>query len=190
MQRCGLASRHGKGYLGLEDDDDDCNNNDEDDDKAVAAAKAAFETFSQTSVEYRADLLDKIMAGLQARMGDMAEAISDEMGAPMWLANTHNWAYRSVRPVLAAAALRQKARHSDKQNNPWVLHSTGDSTVCSGSCSSAAAGFCSGKYRAPFWPQAARPKRQTNKRRRCRTKNHQIQSKNNRQSIPAQRPLA
>ena len=56
-------------------------------DKAVAAAKAAFPTFSQTSVEYRADLLDKITAGIQARMGDMAEAISDEMGAPMWLAN-------------------------------------------------------------------------------------------------------
>ncbi|MEL7539973.1 MAG: aldehyde dehydrogenase family protein, partial [Pseudomonadota bacterium] len=48
-------------------------------DKAVAAAKAAFQTFSQTSVEYRADLLDKITAGIQARMGDMAEAISDEM---------------------------------------------------------------------------------------------------------------
>ncbi|MCR9270965.1 MAG: aldehyde dehydrogenase family protein [Henriciella sp.] len=56
-------------------------------DKAVAAAKAAFPTFSQTSVEYRADLLDKIMAGMQARMGEMAETISDEMGAPMWLAN-------------------------------------------------------------------------------------------------------
>ncbi|MEM9054993.1 MAG: aldehyde dehydrogenase family protein, partial [Pseudomonadota bacterium] len=56
-------------------------------DKAVAAAKAAFPSFSQTSVEYRADLLDKITAGIQARMGDMAEAISDEMGAPMWLAN-------------------------------------------------------------------------------------------------------
>ena len=56
-------------------------------DKAVAAAKAAFPSFSQTSVEYRAELLDKITAGIQARMGDMAEAISDEMGAPMWLAN-------------------------------------------------------------------------------------------------------
>eukprot|EP00903_Cladosiphon_okamuranus_P002754 g2752.t1 len=56
-------------------------------DKAVAAAKAAFPTFSQTSVEYRADLLDKITAGIQARMGDMAEAITDEMGAPSWLAN-------------------------------------------------------------------------------------------------------
>jgi len=55
-------------------------------DKAVAAAKAAFETFSQTSVEYRADLLDKITAGYQARLGDIATAISNQMGAPMWLA--------------------------------------------------------------------------------------------------------
>ncbi len=55
-------------------------------DKAVAAAKAAFSAFSNTSVEYRADLIDKITAGIQARMGDLAEAISDEMGAPMWLA--------------------------------------------------------------------------------------------------------
>ncbi len=55
-------------------------------DKAVAAAKAAFLSFSQTSVEYRADLLDKVTAGIKARMGDMAEAISDEMGAPLWLA--------------------------------------------------------------------------------------------------------
>ena len=55
-------------------------------DKAVAAAKRAFETFSQTSVEYRAELLQKIMAAYQARMGDIATAISEEMGAPMWLA--------------------------------------------------------------------------------------------------------
>jgi succinate-semialdehyde dehydrogenase/glutarate-semialdehyde dehydrogenase len=56
-------------------------------DKAVAAAKRAFPSFSQTSVEYRADLLDKITAGLQKRMPDLAKAISQEMGAPMWLAN-------------------------------------------------------------------------------------------------------
>ena len=56
-------------------------------DKAVAAAKRAFKSFSQTSVEYRADLLDKITAGLQKRMPDLAKAISEEMGAPMWLAN-------------------------------------------------------------------------------------------------------
>jgi len=56
-------------------------------DKAVAAAKAAFPTFSQTSVEYRAELLDKIVAGYQARLGDIATGISNQMGAPMWLAS-------------------------------------------------------------------------------------------------------
>ncbi|MEZ5946678.1 MAG: aldehyde dehydrogenase family protein [Hyphomonas sp.] len=56
-------------------------------DKAVAAAKAAFPAFSQTSVEYRAELLDKITAGIQKRIPELAEAISSEMGAPAWLAN-------------------------------------------------------------------------------------------------------
>lgn len=56
-------------------------------DKAVAAAKAAFPAFAETSVEYRAELLDKIAAGYQARLGDIAGAISNQMGAPMWLAN-------------------------------------------------------------------------------------------------------
>ena len=55
-------------------------------DKAVAAAKAAFPAFSQTSVEYRADLLDKIIAGYTARLDDIAEVVSDEMGAPGWWA--------------------------------------------------------------------------------------------------------
>jgi len=55
--------------------------------RAIAAAKAAFPAFSQTSVDYRADLLDKIVAGMQARIGDLAEAITDEMGAPLWLSN-------------------------------------------------------------------------------------------------------
>ena len=56
-------------------------------DKAVAAAKAAFKTFSQTSVEYRADLMDKIVEVYQKRIGDVSEAITSEMGAPKWLAD-------------------------------------------------------------------------------------------------------
>jgi len=39
-------------------------------DKAVAAAKAAFETFSQTTVEERIALLGRIIAAYQERMGD------------------------------------------------------------------------------------------------------------------------
>jgi aldehyde dehydrogenase (NAD+) len=54
-------------------------------DKAVAAAKAAFPAFAATTKEYRADLLDKIIAVYKKRLGDMAAAVSEEMGAPMWL---------------------------------------------------------------------------------------------------------
>ena len=55
-------------------------------DRAVAAAQAAFESFSQTSREERVELLGRIVAGYKARIGDMAETISMEMGAPAWLA--------------------------------------------------------------------------------------------------------
>jgi aldehyde dehydrogenase (NAD+) len=50
---------------------------------AVKAARAAFETFSETSREERIALLERIIKVYQARMKDIALAISDEMGAPM-----------------------------------------------------------------------------------------------------------
>ncbi len=55
-------------------------------DAAVAAAQAAFETFSQTSVEERVALLNKITELLGARSEDLANAITSEMGAPGGLA--------------------------------------------------------------------------------------------------------
>jgi aldehyde dehydrogenase (NAD+) len=55
-------------------------------DKAVAAASRAFETFSQTSVEERRDLLQAILAEFDKRHDEVAEAIMDEMGAPWGLA--------------------------------------------------------------------------------------------------------
>lgn len=55
-------------------------------DKAVAAARTAFETYSQTSVQERADLLQAIVTAYQKRMGEIAKVISAEMGAPMKLA--------------------------------------------------------------------------------------------------------
>ena len=55
-------------------------------DKAVAAAKRAFETFSRTSREERIDLLQRILAEYQKRFGDIASAITEEMGAPASLA--------------------------------------------------------------------------------------------------------
>ncbi|MEM7142949.1 MAG: aldehyde dehydrogenase family protein [Actinomycetota bacterium] len=55
-------------------------------DAAVAAAKAAFETFSQTTKEERLELINKITELLGARSEDLANAISAEMGAPGGLA--------------------------------------------------------------------------------------------------------
>jgi aldehyde dehydrogenase (NAD+) len=51
-------------------------------DLAVAAARAAFADFSQWTVQQRIDLLSKIEETYLARYGDMAGAITAEMGAP------------------------------------------------------------------------------------------------------------
>ena len=59
----------------------------EDVDAAAKAARAAFPAWSQSSVEDRKTVLQKIMAGIQAHAGDLAAAITSEMGAPVGLAN-------------------------------------------------------------------------------------------------------
>ena len=56
-------------------------------DSAVAAAKGAFDSFAATTREERVALLEKIIEKFQERMGDIASAISEEMGAPLPLAN-------------------------------------------------------------------------------------------------------
>ncbi|MEO7026740.1 MAG: aldehyde dehydrogenase family protein [Caulobacteraceae bacterium] len=55
-------------------------------DKAVAAARKAFATWSRSTREERLDLLQRILAEYQKRFGDMAHAITLEMGAPASLA--------------------------------------------------------------------------------------------------------
>ena len=57
-------------------------------DVAVKAARAAFDSFSQTSKEERMALLGRVIEGYKARIGDIAKAISEEMGAPISLAQT------------------------------------------------------------------------------------------------------
>jgi aldehyde dehydrogenase (NAD+) len=56
-------------------------------DKAVAAARRAFDSFSQTSVDERIALLERIISAYKPRLPDIARAISVEMGAPLGLAN-------------------------------------------------------------------------------------------------------
>ncbi len=60
----------------------------EDVNRAVAAARAAFQDFGQSSREHRIELLQAVLEAYQARYQDIAEAISEEMGAPSTLAVT------------------------------------------------------------------------------------------------------
>ncbi len=55
-------------------------------DRAVAAARAAFESFSQTTKEERIELLEKVIAVYKSRIGEIARVVSLEMGAPISLA--------------------------------------------------------------------------------------------------------
>jgi aldehyde dehydrogenase (NAD+) len=57
-------------------------------DRAVAAARAAFVSFSQTSKVERLQMLKRILENYRKRKQDIAQAVSDEMGAPMgWALN-------------------------------------------------------------------------------------------------------
>ena len=55
-------------------------------DKAVKAARKAFATWSQTTREERLDVLQAILAEYQKRAGELADAVTEEMGAPASLA--------------------------------------------------------------------------------------------------------
>ncbi|MBK5222751.1 MAG: aldehyde dehydrogenase family protein [Acidimicrobiia bacterium] len=55
-------------------------------DAAVAAATAAFASYSVTTKEERLALLDRIIEVAGARMGDLGDIISQEMGAPLTMA--------------------------------------------------------------------------------------------------------
>ena len=60
----------------------------EDADLAVAAAKAAFPSFSETTVDERIALLERILVEYEKRREDFSQALTEEMGAPITLART------------------------------------------------------------------------------------------------------
>ncbi len=55
-------------------------------DRAVRAARSAFETYGYSSREERIALLESVVEAYKANYNDIAEAISEEMGAPTKLA--------------------------------------------------------------------------------------------------------
>jgi aldehyde dehydrogenase (NAD+) len=65
-------------------------------DRAVAAAKAAFPAFSQVSKADRLALLNRILDAYNSRFEDIAQAVSQEMGAPIgWARDAQAWAGRA-----------------------------------------------------------------------------------------------
>ena len=55
-------------------------------DRAVKAARRAFTTYSETSVEERLSLLQKVIEGFKARLPELARMMTLEMGAPITFA--------------------------------------------------------------------------------------------------------
>ena len=53
-------------------------------DRAVVAARQAFPNYSQTSKRERLSLIKRIIAAYETRFDDMAAAITEEMGSPIW----------------------------------------------------------------------------------------------------------
>ncbi|WP_322094064.1 aldehyde dehydrogenase family protein [Paraburkholderia bannensis] len=72
-------------------------------DRAVRAAKQAFETFSRWSVDQRVALLERILAIYQRRYEEVAQTISQEMGAPIAFA-------RAMQAAVGTAHLEQTIR--------------------------------------------------------------------------------
>jgi len=62
-------------------------------DKAVFAARAAFPDFAKTNKATRLALLKRILAVYNDRADEIAQALSDEMGAPLaWARDAQTWA--------------------------------------------------------------------------------------------------
>jgi len=75
-------------------------------DKAVAAAQRAFESFSRTTKNDRIALLQNILGVYQKRYGDLVEAISREMGAPLKLSKNAQAASGMAQLSSVIAALK------------------------------------------------------------------------------------
>ncbi len=83
-------------------------------DAAVKAAAAAFPAFSRTSRKERLELLASIIAEYQKRYAEIAAAITEEMGAPAWLANQAQAALGAAHLQTARAVLEHYVFEEDR----------------------------------------------------------------------------
>ena len=84
---------------------------------AVLAARAAFESWSLLPAATRADYLDKISAGLKARLDEVGTAIAREVGMPLKLARSVQvgapvWHWANFAKVARSFAWEEKVGNS------------------------------------------------------------------------------
>ncbi len=89
-------------------------------DRAVKAARRAFASYSQTSRKERLSLLGRIQSGLEARLDDLASAITEEMGAPTWLAKGEQAAL-GIAHVQAARTILEAFPFEERRGQTLLL---------------------------------------------------------------------
>ncbi len=97
-------------------------------DKAVMAARRAFASWSQTSREERLEVLGRILAEYQKRFGDLATAVTEEMGAPASLAQRAQVPAGMGHLAVAAGILKDFKFEEDRGQTMIVKEPVG---VCS-----------------------------------------------------------
>ncbi len=90
-------------------------------DAAVAAARAAFASFSQTSVADRVALLGRITEEYKKRVPDLGRSMAEEMGAPVSFAATAQAFAGMAHFGIAAKAVSEFA-FEERIGNSRVLH--------------------------------------------------------------------
>lgn len=91
----------------------------EDINAAVAAAKAAFESWSNTPIETRAQYLDQIAAKLKERQADIAATIAAEVGMPLPMA-TAVQAGLAITDVSTNAKLLREFQFEEQVGNALI----------------------------------------------------------------------
>ncbi|MBN8509003.1 MAG: aldehyde dehydrogenase family protein [Burkholderiales bacterium] len=89
-------------------------------DRAVKAARAAFETFSKTSIAERIALLERCIDEYKKRYADMAAAISEEMGAPAALSQKAQ-AAMGVGHLQAALAVLKEYKFDEQRGTTRIV---------------------------------------------------------------------
>ncbi|MFI6236469.1 aldehyde dehydrogenase family protein [Micromonospora sp. NPDC050784] len=89
-------------------------------DRAVAAARAAFAAWSATTPQHRADVLRRLGAGLAARIEEIAQAITAEMGSPIGMSRTAQVAFPAA-VVESIAGLADDFAWTEEVGNSLIV---------------------------------------------------------------------